>query len=52
MDKRDVNGWSQWFSKKESSVSNLIRQQENKILQSNPTLLKKQQTAQQHDVSS
>lgn len=32
--------WSQWFSKKQTPVSNNKRQQEEMIMQCNPTLIK------------
>lgn len=37
-----MNGWSQWFSKQDSSISSRIRQQEQSILESNPSLLRPQ----------
>ena len=44
MDNKKSDGWSQWLSAEEQSVSYRVRQQERTIMQSNPTLLKKQQT--------
>ena len=52
MDNRKPQGWSQWFSKTDSSVSSRVRQQEEKVLQSNPTLLKRQPEMKSHPYSS
>ena len=45
MEGNDTHGWSQWFSKQESSVASRLQQQEKTIIQSNPTLLKQQPTS-------
>lgn len=45
MEGNDTHGWSQWFSKQESSVASRLHQQEKTIIQSNPTLLKQQPTS-------
>ena len=45
MDNKKSDGWSQWLSADEQSISYRIHQKEKTIMQSNPTLLKKQQTS-------
>lgn len=45
MEGNDNHGWSQWFSKQEPSVASRLHQHEETIIQSNPTLLKKQSTS-------